>query len=91
MNQFLQLILSENINQFLNKIEVKNIAFTQLNELLFEKSGIVDFFNDIVLHYVEYCRDIFFCPVMCFVVSVVCCVLYAVCCVMCVVCCVQWN
>ena len=48
MNQFLQLILSENINQFLNKIEVKNIAFTQLNELLFEKSGIVDFFNDIV-------------------------------------------
>jgi hypothetical protein len=48
MNQFSQIILSENINQFLDKIEVKYIAFAQLNELLFETSGVVDFFNDIV-------------------------------------------
>lgn len=48
MNQFSQIILSENINQFLNKIEVKNIAITQLNELLFENSGIINFFNDIL-------------------------------------------
>ncbi len=48
MNQFSQIILSENINQFLHKIEVKNIGFTQLNELFFETTGIVDFFNDIV-------------------------------------------
>lgn len=48
MNQFSQLILSENINQFLNKIEVKYLAFIQLNKLLFEISGVVDFFNDIV-------------------------------------------
>ena len=46
MNQFSQLILSENINQFLDEIEVENIGFTQLNELLFETSGVVDFFND---------------------------------------------
>lgn len=48
MNQFSQLILSENINQFLSKIEVKHIAFAQLNELLFETSGVINFFNDSV-------------------------------------------
>ena len=48
MNQFKQLTLSENINQFLGKIEVKNIAFTQLNKLLFETSGVVSFFSDIL-------------------------------------------
>jgi len=46
MNQFSQLILLENINQFLSKIDVKYIA--QLNELLFETSGVVSFFNDVV-------------------------------------------
>ena len=46
MNQFSQTILSENINQFLDEIEVENISFTQLKELLFETSGVVDFFND---------------------------------------------
>ena len=48
MNQFSQLILSENINQFLGKVEVKNIAFAQLNELLFETSGVIDFFDNIL-------------------------------------------
>ena len=47
MNQFSQLVLSENINQFLDEIEVGNIGFTQLNKLLFESSGVVAFFNDI--------------------------------------------
>ena len=47
MNQFSQIILSENINQFLRKIEVEHIAFTESNELLFETSGVIDFFNDI--------------------------------------------
>ncbi|MEY4541852.1 MAG: hypothetical protein RLZZ306_3609 [Bacteroidota bacterium] len=47
MNQFSQILLSENINQFLHKIEVKNIGFTELNELLFEISEVIDFFNDI--------------------------------------------
>ena len=48
MNQFSQLILTENSNQFLHKIEVENIGFTQFNKLLFQTSGVVDFFNDIV-------------------------------------------
>lgn len=45
MNQFSRILLTENINQFLTEIEVENIGFTQLNELLCETSGIVNFFN----------------------------------------------
>ena len=48
MNQFSQIILTEDLNQFLIKIEVKYIAFAQLNELLFEISGVVSFFNNFV-------------------------------------------
>ena len=47
MNQFSQTIISENINQFLHKIDVENIGFPQFNELLFETSGVNDFFIDI--------------------------------------------
>ena len=36
MNQFSQILLTENINQFLTEIEVENIGFTQLNEILCE-------------------------------------------------------
>lgn len=48
MNQFSQILLTENINQFLTEIEVENVGFSQLNELLFETSGVISFFNNSV-------------------------------------------